>query len=203
MVMNGLFHDVLGVAPKGGSSKTNKNRNQRKHRLFRRYMEDRCDGKENILNIIEQNIDTKRCRVSTIAQSGAIGVKPRQHHVYGMTTCRPEDLCQQLPQWKQIKNSYGSLPTFIGANSCSPKQSAGESSAIHIASLFANAGGELLETTLKMNYPNLRIQKLNYTVAIKQQVAQQEDALRVVVVRDPFRWMAAMVRCFEEVGLGI
>jgi hypothetical protein len=167
---------------------------KRRRSLFRRYVQDECNGKEIILNILENNIDVKRCKVAVSREKKRNdGGLLQSRHVYGMTTCHLEDLCHELPQWKQIKNAYGPLPVIAGTDSCSPAQGDGQPSEVDIVGLFSNAGTVLLLTILKMNYPNLKVHNLNFTAAIKHQL-WQEDTLRVVVVRDPFRWMADMVR---------
>lgn len=217
VVMQGSFLTLSSPNKRNTTSDNTKTKNNskskhRERRLFRRYMmENECNGKEIILDILRNNIDVKRCKVDVssraIAQqhlpSSSITRRTVEKHVYGMTTCQLEDLCPELLQWKQIKNAYGPLPVVLGTDSCSPAPREGgddgkqrEPSSIDIVGLFSNAGTDLLATTLNMNYPHLKVRNLNFTTAVNYQ-RWQEDALRVVVVRDPFRWMAAMVSVAE------
>jgi hypothetical protein len=224
VVMQGSFLTLSSPNKKSSTidntnTKNNSKSKHRERRLFHRYMmENECNGKEIILDILRNNIDVKRCKVDASRQaiekrnlpSSSVTRRTVEKHVYGMTTCQLEDLCPELLQWKQIKNAYGPLPVILGTDSCSPAPREGgddgkqrELSSIDIVGLFSNAGTDLLATTLNMNYPHLNVRNLNFTTAVTFH-RWQEDTLRMVVVRDPFRWMAAMVsdaELQEPVGL--
>lgn len=128
-----------------------------------------CRGKESVLALLDT---PKNCRVLTTTT--------KKRHVLGMTTCNVEDLCDQLPQYKQLKRSYGTHPIV------SPQQHPVDpDTPIRVVGLpgTTEAVAHLLQQGDRV---------------VEQQTVLpgpwNNNGVSVCVVRDPFRWMGSMVR---------
>ena len=144
--------------------------------------------------------------------------------VYNQTTCELTDLCPQFPKWKQVVQAYGKDPVILGMETCpsyrkllqSKKNGVTRPNAtVRVAGLY-NSGTNALAAALQDNLPHLnsaaagasmdwdvpwgkhvplnyRQQKISPGASTTSTTAI-EQILPIVVVRDPFRWMQAMVR---------
>lgn len=143
--------------------------------------------------------------------------KGKQNHVYGMTTCNVHDICHQLPQWKQIQHLYGDKPAVLGIETCAKyrenlmlhnNNDQNATPAVRIAGLY-NSGTNVLERSFADNLHQFRTkadptdESSSWDVpwgkhippsTTQDQHSKTVDIMPVVVVRDPFRWMASMVR---------
>jgi hypothetical protein len=150
-------------------------------------------------------------------------------HVYGVTTCNVSEMCQQLPQWKQVVQLYGDRPVILGLETCvryretleherqSPNNATlmrrSTPAAPRVTGLY-NSGTNALMVALADNFVNLDADIVTTTpdgvgsweVPWGKHVpptkgrsrfsspTELDAVLPIVIVRDPFRWMASMVR---------
>jgi hypothetical protein len=180
-----------------------------------------CRGREWALGILQQateNAIDQKCKPSvqsllslttTRRQKAAGGGEGPA--VYGMTTCDVRDLCDQLPTWKQVRHLYGDGPVVMG--SCTAVSPGAQ---IRVAGLY-NSGTSVVAATLRDNLAFLfpeqpqqrdadadapKVWEVPYgkhVPAKYRDVADEdEEILPIVVVRDPFRWMASMVCILGE-----
>lgn len=67
----------------------------------------------------------------------------QQQHTYGVTTCNVTDLCDQLPQLKQVVSLYGATPVVLGLETCAPYRAlvaaaVAKSTPVPVAHSFSN-----------------------------------------------------------------
>ena len=181
----------------------------------------KCKGKERVLAMLQratkQSVDEKKCRVPSllkVSRSTRRLIKERLP-VYNKTTCALTDMCEQLPQWKQVRYTYGEEPLVIGMETCQKYRESlkGGNSTVRIAGLY-NSGTHILASALQDNLPYLNpsssSNQINWDVVWGKHVPLKyrnenvwppqdttvltpDQILPVVVVRDPFRWMQSMV----------
>jgi hypothetical protein len=140
-------------------------------------------------------VDADECRVTRLLPKGS------NQHEYGITTCEITDMCgQQLPQWKQIVYLYGETPVVIGDDVSPPKNLPQrpiplQNQTIHLAGLY-NAGTNAVKFTLMDQFPNLVIHddEKHSPASVYYNNNTSNHSLTIVVVRDPFRWMASMCK---------
>jgi hypothetical protein len=155
---------------------------------------------------------------------GGKSQQQKSQHVYGKTTCNIHDICNQLPLWKQVAHLYGDKPVVLGMETCvqyremlqQQQTKNNATAAVRVAGLY-NSGTNALAAILADNLPQFNHNNNAATVAGissswevpwgKHGPAKSREAsmstttttneqvfLPIVVVRDPFRWMASMVR---------
>jgi len=159
----------------------------------------------------------KSRKTSKLLQNGRRQKQRHSNLVYNETTCELTDLCPQFPKRKQVVQAYGKDPVIIGMETCQPYRKLLQSrngvtnATVRVAGLY-NSGTHALAAALQDNLPHLNSDSTNWDVPWGKHVPlkyrQQkispgassttttaiEQILPVVVVRDPFRWMQAMVR---------
>lgn len=181
----------------------------------------KCKGRERVFSILQratkQSIDEKKCHVPNLLKASRTSriikkkKKPSEPLVYNKTTCELSDMCDQLPKWKQVRHNYGEEPVVIGMETCKKYRDSlqGGNATVRIAGLY-NAGTHALAAALQDNMPHLNPHNQKQWDVVwgkhvplkyrNENVWPPEDTvltpnqiLPVVVVRDPFRWMQAMV----------
>jgi hypothetical protein len=142
-----------------------------------------------------------------------------------VTTCTVSEVCEQLPQWKQVVQLYGDRPVVLGLETClryretlidQERQSQYNATlrpAPRVTGLF-NSGTNALMAALADNFANLDPDNVttpdgvgSWDVPWGKHIPPTKGRSRfsnptelaavlpIVIVRDPFRWMASMVRC--------
>lgn len=178
-----------------------------------------CKGKERVVETLKRAADNavdKQCLphvtslLATNRNKRTMGNKmPEAHkHVYGVTTCNVHDICGQLPQWKQVAHLYGDKPVVIGMETCALYRASVDNGTVPIAGVAGlyNSGTNALSAALAdCNLPQFisnddagsswEVPWGKHSPAkARDEGTKLEQILPIVVVRDPFRWMASMVR---------
>jgi len=175
-----------------------------------------CRGKEEVLEILRRSTQSYQACSASLWHAWLASEK----HVFGRTTCRVEDLCDQLPTWRQVTDLYGDRPVVLGMERCAAYRqtiSAAGGSAPHVrvAGLY-NTGTHALVSALQDNYPHLNHHNNNNIwdvpwgkhVALRHREKQLfpkhdnstpfESVLPVVLVRDPLRWINSMCKAHYD-----
>lgn len=162
-----------------------------------------CQGQDprvlELLRVAKKSAaDADECRVTRL-----LPPKGSYQHEYGITTCEIIDMCRQLPKWKQIVYLYGEKPVVLGEETYPPTNSSErhlplQNSTIHLAGLY-NAGTNAVKLALMDQFPDLVIdddEKHSPASVYLNNTSSNHNhySLTIVVVRDPFRWMASMCK---------
>ena len=140
-----------------------------------------CRGKEPVLSLLEQ---PKACQIDT---SQEMTQKTSRRHVLGMTTCNVHDMCQQIPAWKQLQKAYGKNPIVMKTQESATLQDV----PIRVVGLPRTTSA--VANVLRHGHQDRKITEQLWS----SKDHKDEDVTTVCVIRDPFRWMADMVRCIS------
>ena len=145
-----------------------------------------CRGKEPVLSLLEQ---PKACQIDT---SQEMTQKTSRRHVLGMTTCNVHDMCQQIPAWKQLQKAYGKNPIVMKTQESATLQDM----PIRVVGLPRTTSA--VANVLRHGHQDRKITEQLWS----SKDHKDEDVTTVCVIRDPFRWMADMVRCISIMFCG-
>jgi hypothetical protein len=118
-----------------------------------------------------------------------------------------ETLCDSLPFWSEVEQLYGEEPVIIGLDTCKAYRDSvkrmGGLPVPRVGGLF-NSGTNAFVDLLMMNFGALA-DRLDYNIMLGKHSSLKfkmrnnsnwlsPDVLPIILVRDPFRWMASMCR---------
>ena len=177
----------------------------------------KCRGKERVLGMLQravkQSVDEKKCHIPSLLKLSRSSrhVEVKERPVYNKTTCTLSDMCEQLPKWNQIQHNYGGEPVVIGMETCQKYRDSlqGAHPTVRIAGLY-NTGTHALAAALQDNLSHLNPNNQTHWDVVwgkhvplkyrnvnvwgpEDTIVTPDQILPIVVVRDPFRWMQAMV----------
>jgi hypothetical protein len=175
-----------------------------------------CEGKERLVKMIVPHQQQEQLKQS-LMNKNSIVIKDDTTR----TKIRMDELCRRLPTWNSVTELYGREPIIVGMDTCEMYRSQVHSTNTIAIGGLPNTGtnsinwNELFESykerighELDFNTPNIKeFSWANQTIHVRRiDPITGESLLPIILVRDPYQWMATTcdnhtdIRLMSEMG---